>query len=235
MDVTTRSDGGAAEIDAWWTVARGIIGAACFLGFRFEVAGERNVPATGGAVVAANHVSVLDPLAVALAVARRRRAVRYLALAEVFDQRFVGWALRRMRQVPLRRGIGDWQAIGQIADLARSGALVGFSAEGRVGDGDALQPIQKGAARAALAAGVPVIPAGIWGTQSRWPMTGPRMSPPLRPGLAVVFGSPIPSVGDPRSRADVRALTDRIAAALEPAVEEARRRCGLSAASLAGR
>jgi 1-acyl-sn-glycerol-3-phosphate acyltransferase len=197
---------------------RPLLGAA----FRLRFSGLENVPATGGALVASNHVSVLDPVFVALAAAGRGRTVRYLAVSEAFDQRVVGWALRRIDQIPLRRGMGDWQAIEDVAAVIAEGSLAGISAEGTVGDGRQLLPVQKGAARIALAAGAPVIPVGIWGTQLRWSKSGFRLGPPIRPPVAVAFGPPIEPTGDPRSRADVRALTDRLATALASLVTAAK-------------
>jgi 1-acyl-sn-glycerol-3-phosphate acyltransferase len=113
-----------------------------------------------------------------------------------------------------------------VAAVIRRGSLAGFSAEGRVGDGAELQPIQKGTARVALAAAVPVIPTGIWGTHERWPQAGLRLRLPVRPTVGVAFGSPIPAEGDPRSRQDVRALTDRIAEGIGTAVGAARALAG---------
>jgi 1-acyl-sn-glycerol-3-phosphate acyltransferase len=213
---------GRGEQDVWWLLGRAVIGPVFHSVFRLRVAGAANVPSTGAGVIAANHVSVLDPLAVAMAVSRLGRTVHYLALTEVFDQRVVGFVLRKSRQIPLRRGAGDWGAVEEAAAVIRQGYLAGVSAEGRVGDGTAIQPIQKGTARIALAAGVPVIPTGVWGTHERWPQAGPRFSPPIRPVVAVAFGPPIPVEGDPRSRQDVRALTDRIAEGIGASVGSAR-------------
>ena len=172
--------------------------------------------------MASNHVSVLDPVFVVLAASRRGRVVRYLTVSDAFDQRVVGWGLRRVQQIPLRRGMGDWEAIEEVAAIVRGGALAGISAEGTVGDGRELLPIQKGAARIALAAGAPIIPAAVWGTQARWSKRGPQLGPPIRPTVAVAFGRPIPPAGDPRSRADVRAHTDRLASALGSLVDSVR-------------
>jgi len=214
------------EQDGWWLLGRVVIGPVFHSAFRLRVAGAANVPRIGGGVVAANHVSVLDPVAVAMAVSRLGRTVHYLALTEVFEQRVVGFILRKSRQIPLRRGSGDWAALEEVAAVIRRGSLAGFSAEGRVGDGTGLQPVQKGTARVALAAGVPVIPTGIWGTHERWPQAGLRLRPPLRPTVGVAFGPPIAAEGDPRSRQDVRGLTDRIAEGIEAAVRVARALAG---------
>jgi 1-acyl-sn-glycerol-3-phosphate acyltransferase len=206
----------------WWRFARGTIGLAFDTGFRLRFAGLANVPRSGGALLTYNHVSVLDPVVVALGADRRGRSVRFLALSEAFDQRFVGFGLRKTRQIPLRRGLGDWDAIQAVADAIRTGSLAGLSPEGTVGDGATLQPGQKGAARIALSTSAAVIPVGIWGIQARWPKAGLHLGRPLRPTVGVSFGPAMGADGDPRSRADVRDLTDRIMARLAEQVDVAR-------------
>ena len=67
-------------------------------------------------------MSVLDPIAVALAAGSAGRPVRFMALSELFEHGVVGWTLRVTRQVPLRRGLGDWDAIENVADVVRSGS-----------------------------------------------------------------------------------------------------------------
>jgi 1-acyl-sn-glycerol-3-phosphate acyltransferase len=109
-----------------------------------------------------------------------------------------------------------------VAEAIRSGSLAGLSPEGTVGNGSALQPGQKGAARIALLTGAPVIPVGIWGIQRRWPKPGLTFALPVRPAVAVAFGPPLHPEGDAHNRADVRALTDRIMAALQTQVDVAR-------------
>jgi 1-acyl-sn-glycerol-3-phosphate acyltransferase len=206
----------------WWTAARLTVGTLFKAAFRVRLAGATNIPERGGALLAYNHVSVLDPIAVSLAAARRGRPVRFLALAELFDQGWVGWSLRRIDQIPLRRGLGDWAAIERVADALRGGSLAGMSPEGTVGEGTSLQPGQRGAARIALAAGVPVLPVGVWGTQRRWPKAGLYWGPPLRPALGVAVGAPIMASGDPRDRTEVLALTERLMGELQHAVDVAR-------------
>jgi 1-acyl-sn-glycerol-3-phosphate acyltransferase len=208
----------------WWRVGGATVGTAFDAAFRLRFAGLANVPRVGGGLLTYNHVSVLDPVVVGLGADRRGRSVRFLSLAEAFDQPLVGFGLRRTRQIPLRRGLGDWRAIEAIAEAIRAGSLCGLSPEGTVGRGDALQPLQKGAARIGLLTGAPVIPVGIWGIQRRWPKEGLHYRRPWRPTVAVVFGPALHPEGDHRSRADVRALTDRIAATLAEQVDAARTR-----------
>jgi 1-acyl-sn-glycerol-3-phosphate acyltransferase len=211
------------ECDAWWNVARATVGSVAAASFRIRVAGSQNIPRRGGALLAYNHVSVLDAIFVGLSVTRRGRIVRCFALSEDFDRPLLGRALRGLRQVPIRRGAGVWSPLEQLADVVTDGWLAGIAPEGTVGGGEDLLPIQKGAARIALLAGGPVIPVGLWGPQRRWPKAGLRMQRPFRPNVGVSFGPPIYAEGDPKSRPDVQALTDRLGAALCEQVDVARR------------
>lgn len=209
--------------DVWWTIARVTLGVLAKTAFRLRVSAARNVPESGGALLAYNHISVIDALFVALPVIDRGRTVRFFALSEDFERPIVGWGLRRIGQIPIRRGFGDWTAIETSADVLKSGQLAGLAPEGTVGDGTSLLPGQKGAARIALMAGAPVVPVGLWGTQHRWPKEGFRFNSPARPTVAVVYGEAIRAEGDPTRRPDVQALTDRIMGDLAALVTEARR------------
>jgi 1-acyl-sn-glycerol-3-phosphate acyltransferase len=210
--------------DPWWQI--GLLTLAVllriFLRIRFE--GLENIPESGGAILAPNHFSVLDPPVLALGPSKRGRTIRFLAAAEFFERgrHIVAWGLRRFRQIPVRRGMADWRALGEVAGVIRAGALAGIFPEGRVGEGPGLQPGHKGLARVALAAQVPVLPVAISGTAVRWPRGGIRWRRPFRPTVHIVIGRPIPVRGDPRSRQDVRDLTDRIMAEIEALLPRAR-------------
>ncbi|HEX9312930.1 MAG TPA: lysophospholipid acyltransferase family protein, partial [Actinomycetota bacterium] len=151
------------------------------------------------------------------------RKIHFLTVTEVSDHPVAAWTLRTLDQVSIRREAGDRRTFNRFAALARGGALTGVFPEGRIGDGRRLLAPQKGAARVALSADVPVIPAGLWGTQERWPNTGLRLTRPLRPTVALVFGRPIVASGDPRCPGDVRALRDRVMREIEALASRARR------------
>jgi 1-acyl-sn-glycerol-3-phosphate acyltransferase len=212
------------ERDFWWDVARATLGTLAKTAFRLRVAGAGNVPSGDGALLAYNHLSVIDAIFVALPIVERGRAVHFFALSEDFERPIVGWGLRKTGQIPIRRSFGDWSAIEASAGVLKRGMLAGIAPEGTIGEGGALLPGQKGAARIALMAGAPVIPVGVWGTQHRWPKSGLTLSPPARPTVAVVYGEPIHPEGDPKRRPDVQALTDRIMGHIALLVAQARQR-----------
>jgi 1-acyl-sn-glycerol-3-phosphate acyltransferase len=211
------------ERDFWWDVGRATFGILAKAAFRLRVVGAANVPLGGGALLAYNHISVIDAVFVALPIVERGRAVHFFALSEDFERPIVGWGLRKIGQIPIRRSFGDWSAIETSAGVLQRGMLAGIAPEGTVGDGVELLPGQKGAARIALMAGARVVPVGLWGTQHRWPKSGLTFSPPARPTVAVVYGEPIQSEGDPKRRPDVQALTDRIMDDIAGLVAQARR------------
>lgn len=199
------------------------------LAFDLRFAGLERIPEPGcPALLAANHVSVLDPLAIALGVVRRRRTVRFVAGAEFFRHPVWGPALRLMGQIAVRRGARDLRALEEVTAFVREGGLAGIFPEGRVADGAFPLRGRTGAARVALAAGVPVVPVGVWGTQARWPRGGLRWHPLRRLPAAVAVGEPIapeaPGTPEPGPEQQaVLALTRRIMEAIEEQVRLAQR------------
>ncbi len=218
---------GRSELNGWWWLGIAVVGASYRACFRLRFLGAQHIPKGGPAIVAANHISALDGPVLALAtVAGSRRAVHFLVAAEFFEHRFIGPVMRLYRQIPIRRGAGDAAALEEISATIRAGALVGIFPEGRVNPGTELQRVRTGLVRIALATGVPVIPAGIWGTQHRWPRPGLRLRRPLRPKVAVVFGHPIRANGDPANAGDIRLFSSAITGAIERQVVAARHLAG---------
>lgn len=211
------------ELNIWWRIGLVVFGTALRAGLRLRHLHADRVPRRGAAVVAPNHVSMLDGLVLAHAVALRDRETRFLVAAEFF-RGLPGIGLRLVDQIPIRRGERDAGALDVAIATLRAGALAGVFPEGRVND-DPWGPIQEGRtgiARVALTSGVPVLPVGIWGTQSRWPRGGIHFRRPWRPAATVAFGEPIQPKGDPDSRADLESFRDLVMGGLERAVVEAR-------------
>ena len=197
--------------------------------FRIRVAGIEHVPRTGAAVVAGNHVSAVDGVLLGLVVwDRGHRVTRFLTADEFFHGRLFGAVLRAYRQIPLRRGERDADALAEAVATVRAGAVAGIYPEGRVNP-EPYGPLQRGrsgVARIALAADAPVIPVATWGTQERWPKPGLRFARPFRPVVAFVFGPPVVLVGDPGNPDEARAAAETVMAAIGKLVAVARTLAG---------
>jgi 1-acyl-sn-glycerol-3-phosphate acyltransferase len=150
--------------------------------FRLRSTGRGNVP-DGGCVLAANHWSNLDPWPLAIPLFPRR-FLRFMAKKELFWPP-LGWVVRGGGGFPVDRGIGDQQALETAVGLCREGHVVVMFPEGTrraKGLRKSRRPRwHTGAARIALEAGVPLVPAGIAGT-NRLRTLGP---------FRVVYGAPV--------------------------------------------
>lgn len=220
----SRRAGYDGDLNAWWRLGLAVAAPIVPLFFRVRVVGADRVPA-GAAVLAANHVSPLDGVLLAIAAGRRaHRMTRFLVAVEFFGKRRFGWALRLYRQIPLRRGARDAAALDAAVSTVSAGALAGIFPEGRVNPEplDGLQRGHTGVARIALAARAAVVPVGIWGTQHRWSWSGLDLGLPLRPRVAIVFGRPIAPVGNVSNVDDVQAFTGAVMRAIEEQVDAAR-------------
>jgi 1-acyl-sn-glycerol-3-phosphate acyltransferase len=136
------------------------------VGFRLEVHGKEHVPRAGGFVLAANHNSNFDPWPLGLPLFPHR-FLRFMAKSELY-----WWPLSVILNAggafPVRRGEKDEQAIETAVDLCRAGHCVVMFPEGtrrRKGLRKKWEArAHSGAARIALLAEVPLVPAGIRGT-----------------------------------------------------------------------
>ena len=187
-------------------------------GLRWRVEGVERIPAEGPVLLASNHLSYFDPIAVANLTDLAGRRVRFLAKSELFENRVLAAALRRMGQIPVERGTGDAAALDAAAGALGMGRCVHVFPEGTISDD--LDPMagKTGLARLAKAAGVDVITVGLWGTQRVIPPEG-RKAERFRTPITMVVGETIP-VGP---AANPRETTDRIMAGICAAVARARR------------
>lgn len=176
--------------------------------FRLRARGTDNVPRYGGFVLAANHWSNFDPWPLGIPLFPRR-FLRFMAKSELFWFP-LGPIIRAGGAFRVRRGEHDLQAMATAIELVRSGHAVVMFPEGtrrRKGlrkKHDARW--HTGAARIALEAGVPLVPAGISGTD-RLARLGP---------LRVAYGSPIrvDDVAELAAAEAAEAVTERLRAAI---------------------
>ena len=155
--------------------------------FRLRVKGTENVPASGGYVLACNHLSNFDPWPLGMPL-YPGRWLRFMAKAELYWWPAT-YVLDAAGAFPVHRERADVEAIETAVRLAREGNVVVMFPEGTRRKKGLVKKHQararSGAARIALMAGVPLVPAAVAGTD-RLLMLGP---------LRVAFGSPI-ELGD---------------------------------------
>jgi 1-acyl-sn-glycerol-3-phosphate acyltransferase len=172
--------------------------------YRLRAEGVENLPGTGGFVIAANHSSNFDPWPLA-APLFPRRYLRFMAKSELY-----WWPLGRLIDAiggfPVKRGQRDLESIATAVGLARGGHAVAMFPEGTRQKKGLRKRFQaqahSGAARIALEAGVPLVPAAIAGTD--------RLSRLAR--LRVRYGPPIPlaDLGELELSAAAGEATDRL-------------------------
>ncbi len=187
------------------------------LRLRFDVRGGEHVPASGGAILCSNHVSFLDFTFLGLAALPRHRLVRFMAKASVFGHWFAGPFMRAMGHIPVDRKAGA-AAFEAAVRALKDGEVVGVFPEATISTSFRVKELKAGAARMAVDAGVPVIPAAVWGGQRVFTKHHPMN---LQRGVAVtvVLGEPIrPEPGEEHRR-----LLQRIRTAMEELLDEAQR------------
>ncbi len=134
------------------------------MGLRIE--GFANLPASGAVIVAANHLSLLDPLLVAVAV---DRPVNFMAKAELFNHKILGYLLTKVYAFPVKRGNADRHAIRHALQLMEDGKVLGIFPEGTRKKPGRVEHTQAGAAMIALRSGAPIVPVACIGTDKTIP------------------------------------------------------------------
>lgn len=155
----------------------------------------------GPLILAVNHLSPFDPIAMTAACRVRGLAPRYLATGGLFRARVVGPVMRRWGHIPVHRGTREvTEALPAAAAALGAGSVVLVYPEGRIGLDPELWPERgkTGAARLALATGAPVVPVAQWGTHEVVPYRAPRgllralpRTILRRPRVRVRFGRPV--------------------------------------------
>ena len=119
-----------------------------------------SVPETGPAILACNHVSVLDPL---FLVASNRRMISFLVAQEYYDKAWMRRLLEQTYSIPVRRDRRDVGALLQARRLLEDGRVLGIFPEGGINR----DQTQKGLAWLVRESAAPVVPAHISGARQR--------------------------------------------------------------------
>src|SRR3954452_15457473 len=186
-------------------------------GFRFDVRGAEHVPATGGAVLCSNHVSFFDFTFLGLAALPQHRLVRFMAKASVFAHWLAGPFMRAMQHIPVDRTAGA-AAFDAAVRALKDGQVVGVFPEATISSSFTVKDLKAGAARMAVDAGVPIIPAAVWGGH-RVATKGHKVDLRRDVAVTVILGEPI--VPEPGEK--VQSVLRRTRAAMEILLDEAQR------------
>ena len=202
----------ATAMPAWsrtfyWASVRLSEGLLRMLG-RWTAEGREHV-ADGPLILASNHLGNVDPMVLAVAV--RRRHVRFMAKEELFEGPLSPF-VRAWGAFPVRRGGSDREAMRLAEATVRAGGLLGMFPEGTRSATGALGEMHGGTAVIALRTNTPILPCRLTNTnllgkpRSLWP----------RPRVSARFGEPIAAARAPGSLGpQARALTERLREALE--------------------
>lgn len=166
-----------------------------YLGLRFDFNGEENLPRKGGAILAMNHVSYLDFALIGTAALPAKRWIRFMAKKELFDNKVAGPLLRGMHHISVDRSSGSASFATALRAL-ESGEFVGIFPEGTISVSFELKEFKSGAVRLAVGAGVPVIPAVVWGSQRLWTKKVKRDLKRNKFPISVSFGQPLHFTSD---------------------------------------
>lgn len=187
--------------------------------FRFEIVGREHLEAAkagGPLVIAPNHISMLDPVFVAVAVMDWGR-MNILAKQELFKNPLLGWFFRTLGAVAIDRGKGDTATLDRVTEACKNGTRLLIFPEGTRTKTGSLGPLKGGAFLIAGQSGAAMLPCRIlYGTKDG------RMHLFCR--VRLCFGPALPpetfAIADPdRKVAALRGMKNALKAELEALLE----------------
>lgn len=195
---------------AWAGILRGPL--------RMQVEGAHNIPATGPAILAPNHRSLLDIPALA---ALTKRKVWFMGKEELFRSKAGNRIFTALGGFPVRRGKPDRRALNAALSFLAAGELVGVYPEGTRRPDARFEHLEDGVAYLALKTGAPIVPIALSGTEAVMPK-GSKLPRPVKLRVLVgepfTLGGPVTGIVSRRSvteatdvaRVKMRAVIDRL-------------------------
>ena len=219
------------RIGFWYRLALVLLKPPLLLLTRCRWSGFENVPHEGGVILAANHISHVDPLVLTDAIAfSTKRMPRYLAKASLFEGKgLVGRTMRGAGQIRVYRNTADASlALRDAVEALHQGELITIYPEGTVSRDPDKWPMvaRTGVARLALLSGAPVVPVAQWGAQEildSYRSKGLHLLP--RHTITVVAGLPVdlsPWNGKELSSEVLHEATDAIMGRIRTMLEQVR-------------
>ncbi len=214
--MSRRADGSYSN--AWRRFSQLILRPTIRALMKHDWEGQQHIPKSGGVIVAANHLSYADVLAVALFCDQAGRYPTFLAKSSLFNIKVLGPILVKLGQLPVYRGQADAALVLRDAERGvKDGACVLFYPESTVTRDPEFWPMvaKTGVARLALATGAPVVPVAHWGAQNVLPYGSFKLRVIPRKTVKILAGPPVDLSefeGLPIDSKVMRAATDKIMA-----------------------
>jgi 1-acyl-sn-glycerol-3-phosphate acyltransferase len=201
-----------------YAMARGILYLPLRLSVRWELENIERVPTEGPVMIATNHVSFVDTLAMVWLGDLRHRRVRFVTKAELWGVRGMGFLLDHTHMIPVQRNSAEAAAaIDPTVEALGAGECIQLFPEGRISQDLEPMPGKTGAARIAARSGVPVTPVGVWGGHRLYTL-GRKPRWRARVAISIVVGEEVRVSPDE----DIYDATDRIMSGIAACVSRAR-------------
>ncbi|MFN8179388.1 MAG: lysophospholipid acyltransferase family protein [bacterium] len=197
----------------WYRFIRALAYALARLLWGLRVDGRENLPSTGPAIVACNHVSNLDPPILGAIVARE---AGFVAKQELFAVPGLGWLIRSLNAIPIDRSRLSRETLDTLVEFLDGGRVLILFPEGTRSRSGDLLPAKPGVGMLLVRRPVTVIPAYIEGTRS------PLRNVFRRGRIRVVFGRPHALPQDAESDSQGRRDPRRIAESILDAIRRVR-------------
>jgi 1-acyl-sn-glycerol-3-phosphate acyltransferase len=194
-------------LDAIYAVILFLVKTGLRLKYRIHIEGTENIPKKGGAVFLCNHTTLIDSFIIGCLLPRK---IYYMTKSTEFESGAQRLFFYMSRTFPVRRYDIDPISLRNAMRVLDFGGMVGIYPEGeRTWDGQML-PFRIGTIRFLLAAGVPIVPAGISGAFQNQPRWGGRIG---NPDVYLSVGRPIhvPKIrGREQTKEDIERLHETI-------------------------
>ncbi len=165
---------------AWfWVSLRAVARFIFFLLLNVKIEGRQHVPPNGPYIIASNHLNWTD---VPLVPCYLSSQVIYIAKEELFFGR-MGWLVRFLGAIPVKRGEADRQLLRACDDLLKRGRILTIFPEGHRSETRQMIPANAGVGMIALRAGVPVVPVAVCGSEHALKR--------FRPRITITYGEPL--------------------------------------------
>src|SRR5579884_4199287 len=192
------------ETPTWfWVSLRAVARVLFAIIFNIHLRGRQNLPKEGPFIVAANHLSWMD---VPFIPAYMSRKVVFMAKEELFQGK-IGWLVRLLGAIPVKRGEADRQSLRAAETLLKAGKVFVIFPEGTRSRSRMMAKGHVGLGMIALRSGVPVVPVAIWGSEYSFKK--------FRPRITICYGQPV--ILEPKLHARISTkLPTRLCGASQP-------------------